>query len=183
MQRSDVIRRVIGMFPPGHLVDLGAGHGGYSRMAASMGWQVTAVDARTERFPITEGQPIEWRQSDVREVDLDPYDLVLCLGLFYHLTVEDQVDLLTRCQTTMVIDTHVDHGVHDHSLSEPVTRGGYDGRLYSEHGSATSSWGNDQSFWPTLDSFYRMLNDCGFPVVLTAEPWWSGDRTVFVAVP
>ncbi len=182
LKRSDRIRRVIGMFPPGRLVDLGAGHGGYARLAADLGWQVTAVDARTERFPENDSDAIEWRQSDIRDVDLEPYDLVLCLGVFYHLTVDDQIDLLSRCRTTIVIDTHVDHGVHDHHLSERVTMAGYEGRLYQEHGETTSSWGNDQSFWPTLESFHRMLNDWGFPLVLTMEPWLSGDRTVFVAL-
>jgi SAM-dependent methyltransferase len=171
------------MFPPGDVVDLGAGHGKFSRLAADAGWRVTAVDARSDRWPGDDR--IEWRQADVRDVDLAGYDLVLCLGLFYHLTVDDQLDLLRRVQVPVIIDTHLDHGVHQHELSEPVEQSGYQGRLYKEGGphNLLASWGNAASFWPTLPSFQRMLRDCGFPVLLTAEPPVTADRWVFVALP
>lgn len=80
-------------------------------------------------------------------------------------------------------DEKLAHGTPEHRLSDPVEHVGYTGRLYREPGKLTSSWGNDQSFWPTLESFHRMLNDCGFPVVLTAEPWVKSSRGVFVALP
>lgn len=83
----------------------------------------------------------------------------------------------------MIIDTHLDHGQHEHELSDPVTQDGFDGRLYSEPGKTTSSWGNPRSFWPTLDSFLRMLREHGFYPVLTVEPWVQPDRTFFLALP
>ena len=36
---------------------------------------------------------IDWQIGDVRDVDLAQYDVIACLGLFYHLTIEDQRDL------------------------------------------------------------------------------------------
>src|SRR5699024_587042 len=53
---------------PGKLIDLGAGHGGYSRRAADAGWKVTAVDARDIRFP--NDDRITWVRQDIRECDL-----------------------------------------------------------------------------------------------------------------
>lgn len=183
MERRDLIRRVLGMFPPGSCVDLGTGHGGYAILAADLGWEVTAVDARTERWPDPAPEHIRWVQGDVRDVPLDSYDLVLCLGLFYHLTIEDQLAFLGRVKQPVIIDTALDHGTPPHKLSDRSNVRGYTGRFYDEPGKTTSSWGNDRSFWPTLAAFYRMLKDCGFPVVLTVDPWVQSHRGVFVALP
>lgn len=172
------------MFAPGSLVDLGTGHGGYAMLAARLGWKVTAVDARAERWPDPLPPEVDWVQADMREVDLGQFDLILCLGIFYHLTAADQVDFLRRCAgRPIIIDTQLAHGTPEHRPSDPVEHLGYTGRLYREPGKLTSSWGNDESFWPTLESFHRMLNDCGYPVVLTAEPWVKSSRGIFVALP
>lgn len=181
--RRRAFTQLVGLFPPGHLVDLGAGHGRFSRYAADLGWQVTAVDARTDRFP-DDPRP-RWVEADVRTVDLAAYDLVLCLGLFYHLDLDDQLDLLARAAgRPMIIDTHLDHGTHEHELSERQSpREGYTGRFYREPRALTSAVGNRASFWPTLPTFHRMLHEAGFPTVLTLEPWIRGDRTFFLALP
>ncbi len=76
-----VFDRVMALFPPGRLIDLGAGHGSFSLRAAKLGWRVAAVDARAERFPVTDA--VSFVQTDIRTVDLQPFDLVLCLGLWY----------------------------------------------------------------------------------------------------
>ena len=64
----------------------------FSIAAADAGWRVTALDARGDRFP--EDGRVDWQVGDVRSADLGGYDVVACLGLFYHLTVDDQLDLL-----------------------------------------------------------------------------------------
>lgn len=180
-RRHEAFEKLLRLFTPGACVDLGTGHGSFARQAASLGWDVTAIDARTERFPV-DGR-VKWVQADVREVDLTVYDLVLCLGLFYHLTLDDQLDLLRRTSgRPLILDTHLDHGVHTHPLSEPVNIGGFEGRYYLEPGRLTSSWGNPESFWPTLSSFHHMLGENGF-TVLTLEPWIMSDRTFFLALP
>jgi SAM-dependent methyltransferase len=181
--RRHAFTQLLGLFPTGRLVDLGAGHGRFSLLAADMGWDVTAVDARTKRFP-DDPRP-RWVRADVRDVDLAPFDVIACLGLFYHLALEDQLDLLARAShTPTIIDTHLDHGVHEHDLSEQrQPREGYTGRFYAEPRALTSAVGNRESFWPTLETFHRMLHEAGFTTVLTLEPWITGDRTFFLALP
>jgi SAM-dependent methyltransferase len=181
--RITALRLLLRLFPVGAVVDLGTGHGKFARIAANAGWDVTAVDARAERWPAD--PRVHWVRADVRDVDLEPYDLVLCLGIFYHLTVDDQLALLRRAHPRpIIIDTHLDHGEHEHDLSERVTlHGGFDGRYYREPGAMTSSWKNERSFWPTLASFHRMLGDSGYSNTLTLEPWFTPDRTFFVALP
>jgi SAM-dependent methyltransferase len=182
-RRLNTLRSLLGALQPGRAVDLGTGHGRFAMLAADLGYRVTAVDARRERWP--EDERIEWVQADVREVDLAPFDLILCLGLFYHLQLDDQLRLLTGASgRPLVIDTHLDHGEHEHPLTATVqTVDGYVGRFYREPGKLTSSWGNRMSFWPTLQTFHRMLSEHGFTTVLTLEPWIAGDRTIFACLP
>lgn len=180
--RAKAFRAILRLFPPGRIVDLGTGHGGFARLAADEGWSVTAVDARTERWP--NDPRIEWVQADLRDHDLSHYDLILCLGVFYHLTCNDQIHLLQRASgTPLVIDTHLDHGEHQHKLSDRIMENGFEGRLYQEPGKTTSSWLNSDSFWPTPAAFYSMLQAHDYTTILTLEPWLESDRTFFVALP
>ena len=182
-RRTEIYQRMLEQFLPGRLADLGAGHGTFSILAADKGWQVTAIDARTERFP--DDDRITWVHSDVREADLSGFDLIVCLGLFYHLTLSDQLDLLKRCSgTPLLIDTHLAVGVSTHALSKEVESDGYTGRLYDEVlSSPLASWVNEKSFWPNRDGFQRMLDDAGYGIVLTVEPWYLPDRTFFLCLP
>jgi len=61
------------------LVDLGAGPCVFSKIAASLGHAVTAVDARVVRRPDDLGG-IAFRQEDVRQTDLSTFDVVMILG-------------------------------------------------------------------------------------------------------
>jgi len=181
-RRVKIFSRLLALFPPGRLVDLGAGHGRFSIEAAKKGWEVTAVDARTARNKAAPG--VTWVEADVRNVDLDGYDVVACLGLFYHLTAEDQIDFLARCQRTpLIIDTHLANGLSTHQLTDEVQHQGYTGHLYQEGTGLLSSWGNSQSFWPTPESFHQMLDGAGYNFVLAVEPWYMPDRTFFLALP
>lgn len=182
MTRSRTFGVLLDLLPVGTCVDLGTGHGGFARVAAERGWTVTAVDARVDRMPEDTG--ITWVESDIRNVDLLPFDVIVCLGLFYHLTLEDQLDLLARSQgRPLILDTHVDNGEARHELSARQPVGSFEGRFYNEPGKTTSSWGNDKSFWPTLDSLHRMLAGAGYGPVLVVEPWYLPDRTFFLAMP
>jgi SAM-dependent methyltransferase len=184
-RRFQLFDSLLGLFPPGRALDLGAGHGRFSLQAADAGWQMTAVDARSERFP--EDPRVTWVQADVRDADLDGYDLVFCLGLFYHLTLPDQLDLLKRVSgTPLILDTHVATPRPTKSLTKPVTVEGYQGRYYSENqwrSRPTASWKNDQSFWPNRESFFRMLGEHGYPNVFAGSPWVTPDRTFFLCLP
>jgi hypothetical protein len=170
-------------------VDLGAGHGAFSVRAADAGWEVTAVDARTTRFP--DDPRIRWVHQDVRHTELQGYDLIANLGLFYHLTLDDQLALLDRAiGTPMILDTHVaTDAPHRYNLSEPVRQRGYDGRLYSEPragddspGAARAAWGNASSFWATPTALHQMLDDRGWDVY-TLTPFYLSTRTFFLCYP
>lgn len=184
-RRFQLFDSLLRQFPRGRVVDLATGHGKFAMRAADAGWDVTGVDVRTTRFP--EDDRVTWIEQDIREFDLTGYDLILNLGLFYHLTIEDQVDLLRRAAgTPMILDTHVVTDQLTFKLSPPVTIGGYEGRMYSEKGwadRATASWGNDESFWPTAAEFYRMLAEHGYPCVFAGTPWVTTDRTFFLCLP
>jgi hypothetical protein len=180
-RRLALFRSLLALCRPGCLVDLGSGHGRFAQEAVAQGWRVTAVDARTERWP--DDPAITWLQADVRTYDLTGYDLIACLGLFYHLTLEDQLALLTRsANRPIIIDTHLDTGESDEPLSERVVVSGYEGRWYDEPGGLLAAWGNPRSFWPTTEAFRRMLSEHGY-IVLTAHPPVLPDRCFHIAVP
>jgi SAM-dependent methyltransferase len=182
---------LLGRFPVGRLVDLGAGHGIFARVAADLGWEVTAVDARDERFP--DDPRVQWVRSDIRaflDQELD-VDLVACLGLWYHLTLDDQLTLARCCAPRpMIVDTHVgmvsreDHPAHRDQLSDVREKDGYAGRLYHERGMrtrATAAWGNEYSFWPTPAALERQLTGAGYDVVEQVSPAVAPDRRFFLA--
>ena len=188
--RLRIFDTMLGWFTPGRLVDLGAGHGAFSIRAADAGWDVTAVDARTTRFP--DDARIQWVHQDVRETSLQGYDLIVNLGLFYHLTLDDQLTLLDRAVgTPMILDTHVaTEEPNRYNLSEPVRQRGYEGRRYSEPkaklenspSAARSAWGNSSSFWATPDALRQMFDDRGWDVY-TLTPFYLSTRTFFLCQP
>lgn len=174
-------------FPTGHLLDLGAGHGLFSRVAADLGWRVTAVDARDVRFP--EDSRVNWVVSDIRDfTGYEDVSVVACLGLWYHLTLADQLALLRRiAPRPLVLDTHVardqmgEHPVHGLRLSPILDEGGFAGRLYSEadlQHEPTASWGNDASFWPTIPSLQRQLEEAGYDHRAVAARRGTGPRVL-----
>lgn len=175
-RRAEILTGLLARFTPGRLVDLATGTGWFARIAADIGWQVTALDARRRDWPEHPG--VTWLEQDVRDVDLAGYDLVLCLGIFYHLMLDDQLALLAKCAgTPLILDTHV-------SLASSAERAGFTGRMYQEGGDMLSSWGNPESFWPDLPSLQRMLAEHGYRTIEPVEPWYHGDdRTFWVCLP
>jgi hypothetical protein len=182
--RTGTVRELLSLFPPGRLLDLGCGPGIFARLADGLGWQVTAVDARTERMPMTPG--ITWIRQDVRDADVSGYDAILMLGLLYHLELDDQLALLRRCSGTVtILDTH-------HSNAPTHQEGGYAGHTFTElppeqeaalASTPTAAWGNMTAFWPTQPDLVRMLTDCGYATVLTRVPPTMPDRTFYLCLP
>jgi hypothetical protein len=161
--RLDIFASLLSGMRPGRMIDLGTGHGAFARVGRDLGWEVTAVDARRDRMPMDFG--ITWVQADVRDHPIDGFDLISVLGLFYHLELADQLQLLQRCQRTpLVLDTHV-------AEHPAVTIDGYDGQYFREATSeVTASWINERSFWPTEPSLNRMLHHAGYRFVFKLEP-------------
>lgn len=182
---------ILSRFPPGHLIDLGAGHGTFSRVAAELGWRVTAVDARDERYP--DDPRVKWVVSDVREFDdYNDADVVCCLGLWYHLTLDDQRQLAHRAAPRpLIVDTHVATQILpeyqkriEARLSQIVTQDGFTGRLFDEGGlesRPTASWGNRFSFWPSVASLERQMYEAGYEMFEQVTPPYLPDRAYFVA--
>lgn len=174
--RKQLFRECLVQFTPARMIDLGAGAGIFSRIAAASGWEVLAIDARRDRW-VPNGQ-IEFRQQDVRDTSVTGFDLAACLGLFYHLTAADQLRLLSQCAAVgvpIILDTH-------YALSASVTRYGYQGRDYAEGRRVTSSWGNQTSFWPTLGELHRMASDCRLECRMVGRPYLA-DRAFFILEP
>ena len=80
------VERIVGAWPPGRALDLGAGEGRHAVWLASKGWRVTAVDfsavglAKGEKEASSRGLRIDWVVADARSWHPAPlflFDLVL----------------------------------------------------------------------------------------------------------
>lgn len=197
LNKGRIFESILAPLAPGKLLDLGAGKGNFSMSAASFGWEVTAVDVRTVRWPDLDPKAtpemaalldsITFVQSDIREfvIDRNEYDLICILGLLHHLEVPDQVALIRKCTgTPLLIDTRI-------ASAEIDAVGDYRGMLIKEHGEtreerdevATASWGNETSFRHTEESLTRLLRDCGYPIVFQARPPHRREYTFYFALP
>ena len=167
-RRLTTFRDILRALRPGRLLDLGTGHGAFALIGQELGWAVTAVDARTERMPMTEG-----------------IDCIALLGLLYHLEFADVRDLLRRCAgTPTILDTHTARTVD--RVDE-----GYEGRTFTEIAdytperlatTSTASWGNPTSWWPTRPALVRLLRDSGYRTILVLDPPTGADRTFYLCL-
>jgi SAM-dependent methyltransferase len=122
-------------------------------------------------------------QDDVRNVTRDKYgefDVVLNLGILYHLDAPDVFELVyglsDMCTRFMFLSTHYGHFARRHHTFRGQT---YWGAPYPEHRPDTTaqqrlalmraSLDNPVSFWPTLPSLLNLLSDAGFTSVLEAR--------------
>lgn len=197
------IRRLLsalygGRFDRLRVADLGCLEGGFSLALAQLGAEVTGVEARPdniakcrlieEHFALPN---LRFVQADVKEFrtsTFGTFDVVLALGILYHL--DDPVGWLRQVAdaTTAVlyVDTHF-APAHDSGLEclEPGLRslgalvrrseGGweYEGRWFHEYDSEEhrdrmpwASYSNPDSFWLTKASLINLLLRCGFDSVL-----------------
>jgi hypothetical protein len=189
VRRAAILTKLASQFTPGKVIDLATGAGWFARIMADLGWHVTAIDARDREWEPYSS--VTWRHQDVRDADLRGYDLILCLGIFYHLTLEDQLVLLSKCEgTPLILDTHValPGNGNQGAISDEVTiddshGNGYTGKFLREDGALLASWQNDSSFWPTEETQERMLRKHGYSSVTPYVPWWFTDRTFFTCLP
>jgi len=187
-----LLNEVLKRAPGATFADLGAGPCVFSRIARDSGYRVTAVDVRDERVPRDLAE-IEFVKSDVREYNPQDQDVIAIIGLLYHLTLQDQLDLLGRCPSTstLIIDTqvHIPELVVRESnrggfSDRIVTEGPYSGVMYPELNNPMASWGNATSFWHTEPSLLRLLENSGRRWVRMVDPPYVskyGGRTWFVA--
>ena len=189
------------------VLDLGSHEGKFAVEFARHGADVVAVEVRAahvEKAQLVrdwfELDNLELVQDDVRSVSAErhgSFDVVLCLGLLYHLGAADGVDLMSRvsqlCRRVAIVDTQI-------GLSGRVRhRSGaaeYRGALYREHLEDTTSAEREQitgasidnplSFWFTRPSLCNLLADVGFSSVYEGlnPPATLGkrDRRTLVAI-
>lgn len=170
----------------GNLIDLGAGHCEFSLMAQAIGWGVTALDVRKDRTP--ELKPdIRFIHADLLSKEWNPedYDLILCLGVYYHLDQNMQHDLLARCRNKfMILDTHVANHKDEPNnyrplLGDTYEKSGETGADYIEaiglsdqkrkEKDLLASYDNKTSWWQTKDSLIETLHNYGWPHVWTFD--------------
>lgn len=200
--RLQLFEQSLRLFPKGSIIDLGAGHCAFSLRAHSLGWRTTALDARSTRVPQLPPD-LAFIHSDVEAPTWDPraYDVIACLGLYYHLSQPMQHALLERIAgRPLILDTHFattdGSGWFTRSgeLSDLTRLGKEIGAFYpevphlDEHARKTesplASFGNDTSFWPTLSSLQTTLREYGYAVQWVADhPFPGAQRTFVVAFP
>lgn len=169
------------MGPPRALADLGAGHCKFSLLAAEAGWDVTAFDVRNERTPPNLASAgVSFVNADVNAPDFQVpnFNAICILGLLYHLTLDEQVNLLEKCSYTMtLIDTHC-------APRSDVEVDGFEGMVVIEDEETRldprSAWSSADTFWHTLPSIEKLLRQAGYARVTRFEPALSPHRYFFL---
>jgi ubiquinone/menaquinone biosynthesis C-methylase UbiE len=161
------------------MLDLGAGPCVFARRAVAAGYHVTAVDGRTERLPDDlDPKQVEFVQSDVRTFPAGEYDVVVVLGLLYHLELDDQLALLRRHNgSTVILDTqvHIPEAVTAECgdwAQVLVKRRDYVGVCFPEQSNPMAGIGNPTSFWPDEPSLLRMIEDSGYESCRVVDPYY-----------
>jgi len=163
------------------ILDLASLEGHYSFEFAASGAQVTGIEGRQSNIDKAEALgeklhlAVKFIRDDVRNLSVEKhgtFDVVLCLGILYHLDAADISPFLKSvnevCGDFAVIDTHV-------ALKPHKRFGKYSGWYFTEYvrkpspvEQESSSWasiGNMRSFWPTRPSLVNALADAGFSSV------------------
>ena len=189
------------------VLDLGCGEGLYSiefarRKALCMAMEGREPRAEKVRFvkQVLSLDNLSVVQDDVRNLSVEKhgqFDVVLCLGILYHLEASDVVSFAARlsevCRNICIVDTRVALWPKTQYVSDGET---YLGTWGEEHWPGDSeevklsrvgaSLDNERNFWLSRSSIYNLLRNVGFTSVyechIPAEPTKPGDRITFVAI-
>lgn len=189
-----LLRTAAALAPPSagwgtRVLDLGCNEGGYAVAFARAGYAVLGLEARQvnverclwlrDRLGL---EGLDFVRADAREAAaFGEFDVVLCLGLLYHLDrprtfLLDVIGPITR--RLLMLNTHyVSEGaVGRYSLSPPAHHDGAAGRWYTEYAedapqgeveqAAWASWGNPRSFWLDKPELLAAVQEAGFGTVL-----------------
>jgi hypothetical protein len=169
------------------VLDLASLEGHFSAELATRGANVVGIEGRSNNLKsareLFSFPNLEFVQDDVRNLSREKYgtfDIVLCLGILYHLDAPDCFRLLESiaevCDGLAIIDTHT--GLTRH---ETVT---YKGREYrgfyftefeseptpeQEEESVWSSIKNLRSFWLSKPSLINAIIEAGFTSVYECQ--------------
>lgn len=156
------------------VLDLGCHEGAFAIAIAQRGAEVLAIDAREAHVAKATFardalglERLTIRQGDVRELrDVGSFDVVLCLGILYHLEAAAAPPFLRTLASLApmsIIETQV--GL---SRGQRLKHSGhvYRGFSYAEDTTKPgASVKNAESFWPTKPSLVNLLVDGGFTTV------------------
>jgi len=201
---SDIAGKPLGDL---RILDLACLEGLYALEFARHGSTVVAIEGRIAniekaRFAknILGLTTVDFFQDDVRNLSVDKYghfDVVLCLGILYHLGVPDAFSFLEQifrvCTGLAIIDTHVSLYPKKSCFYKGKE---YWGKEYLEHRADSSleereksvwaSMDNLKSFWFTRPSLLNLLSHVGFSSVhecrIPEEPRKPIDRVTLVAI-
>lgn len=201
---SDVCDRPISEL---RVLDLACLEGMYGIEFARQGARVCAIEGRKTNIEKARFAAralrlnnIEFHQDDVRNLSEEKYgrfDVVLCLGILYHLADPDVFTFLENifaaCQRVAVIDTAI--SLHSEQSFSHKGRT-YLGRIGPEHPADATLEQKQKNLWASLDndtsvyftrvSLSRLLDDVGFSSTyechIPQEPEKPADRTTFVAI-
>lgn len=164
----------------GHVIDLGAGHCQFGLIAHEMGWKATALDVRPDRRPDLPAE-VGYISADVNSDawNAKDYDVISCLGLYYHLDQDMQHRLLDRCSgIPMILDTHFSNPQGDSqnfgsALSTVYEKNGEWGADFIEAPGVPddqrrkemllASHDNPTSWWQTKADLTKTLHERGWP--------------------
>ena len=180
--RLAIFRAILDLIAPAPgtaAVDLGCGHCLFMRTAEDFGLSVTGIDARTERVPPDVMRRGRFLQMRVQDADLSCYGLILCLGILYHLMLEDQLSLIGKFRgRCAIVDTH--YGAEE-KVNLTCDGERYAGVIFREGNGLKSSVGNRESFWPIEPDLVRMLG--AHHDVLKWMPEHHPGRSFYVMLP
>ena len=165
------------------ILDLACLEGLYAIEFARCGAEVVAIEGREANIEkarfvknVFSLGNLELVKDDVRNLSKEKYgsfDVILCLGILYHLDIPDVFSFLEMisevCRKVTLIDTHVSQ-----RAEKSYTYNGkeYWGSSFIEHDTqstleerAQALWGsldNLTSFWPARPSLYNLISHVGF---------------------
>ena len=168
------------------VLDLACLEGLYAVELARHGAEVVGIEGREANIAKAQFakevlglQRLALQQDDVRNLSRrkhGEFDVVLCLGILYHLDAPDVFAFLEAigevCRGFALVDTHVSLAAEKSSVYKGKQ---YWGRAYREHAPGASpaeksqrlwaSLDNPESFWFTRASLYNALAHAGFTTV------------------
>jgi SAM-dependent methyltransferase len=205
-----------GAFKAKRVLDVGCLEGYFSAECALQGASVLGIDGKAINVKKCEfvrsvlGIPnLNFVQDDAMRVTRKKYgsfDVVLALGLLYHLDNPFRflANMANLCDGFILIDTHIALADQPSSIKDGwrpdlsplrefrVGKKTYTGRMFREFDpganqvskdlSTTASLRNDSSVWLTEDSLTSLLRDVGFDQTSKLlfprdeETWWSDVR-------
>ena len=169
------------------ILDLGCAHGGYTIEFAKRGANTVGIEGRAAWLEQANASKAkhglsnaEFIQGDAREISPAThglFDVILCLGLLYHLDFEDAIRLLRSmagmCTDFLILDTQIAVRPDTTRTLEGKT---YSGWVYREHvDSATAeqreanlgaSLQDNFSFWFSSRSLFNALRHTGYTSVM-----------------